>query len=295
MSITFENATSLFESYQRDILNRSENTILNYKSDILQFQKMLSLDNVDVSKAQAKEYATILAKAGISATSRARKISVLQVFYEWLYQNEYVSINALKSLIKPKIPKTKVLAMNRDEVNKVLEATRQAPKNKYYFRNLAIVNLFLSTGIRRDELCNIKLEDVNTDDNSILIRKGKGDKQRVVYYNDKMKAILCEYISTYRKLQKPSETSEYLFCSEINESLSDRSINEICGRIFKQAGLEHLTVHCFRRTFATMIYEATKDIVTVQNLLGHSSPETTMRYVGINEESKKLATQMLEF
>ena len=292
-------AIDAFERYQRDILGRSENTIKNYKLDLVQFCKVAGLDGIeDVSRADAENFILWLANKGTAASTRCRKISAIQSLFKWAEDCGIVQKNAVGGLAKPKIPQKKVLAMSAEEVQKVLwVAKNRNQHHKDFFRNLTMIALLFASGLRRNELVNIKVGDVFLPDNALLVREGKGDKQRIVYYNDDAKALLSEWIVRHRKLYKHAENSEYLFVTEKSEKMNPATVNMVVNGLYEEAGIKEkgYGVHSTRRSFATAVYDATKDVVVVQNLLGHSNPQVTMRYIGVDEGSKKQAAQLVNF
>lgn len=292
----FNEALKQFENYQRNVLGRSENTIKNYKCDLCLFAQMMNLEEVETSKQQAEKFIAKLAEKGASATTRARRITALQMFYKYLYDNDFIGENPMTNLVKPKIPQKKVKVMSDEEVEKLLKVLKNRKyESVTYFRNLTIIWLFCSTGLRRNELVNIRLDDVNLENRSILVREGKGNKQRIVYYNDTVQALLSEYIASHRKLMSKAENSDYLFVSQKSEKIEVSCINRMVNKLYDEAGIDGYVVHSLRKVFATKIYNETHDIIVTQNLLGHSSPQTTMRYVGINEEMKQKAAQLVNF
>ena len=290
-------ALDLWEKYQKDILGRSENTIKNYISDVNQFAKMEHIDSVDTSREEIEHYLSSLCETGRSEATRSRKITAIQMFYSFLHKSGYIEEDPSAGIAKPKIPKKVVKVMDDEEVKDVLSAAENEKKNKDYFRNMTLIYLLFSTGLRRNELVNVKLDDVSIKDNSLLVREGKGSKQRVVYFNDTMKALLSEYIAGHRPMLKYADKSEYLFPSNCHEKLGLSTVNMIVNKVFTDAGVKDkgYTGHSTRKVFASKVYDATKDIVTVQQLLGHTNPQTTMRYVMVAEERKKNAAQLVNF
>ena len=288
-------ALKLYGNYQRNMLNRSENTITSYASDIKLYFENVG-ENLETTQTQAEKYFSMLAQQGISATSRNRKITALKMFYGWLCDNGYVGENPMLHIAKPKNPQKKVKVIGSEGTENLFTALRESKKNVDYFRNLALIYTLISTGIRREELTNIKLNDVNLAESSILIT-GKGNKQRIVYFNGTAKALLSEYLASHRAILKYAEQSEYLFLSNCSPKMSTRTVNRIVDDVFTRAGIKEQgrSVHALRKVFATTIYKATKDIVVVQNLLGHESPQTTMRYIGIDESAKRQAVQNINF
>lgn len=292
----WEKYLNKYENYLRNILGRSENTVKSYCYEIKAFAEWAGKSPCLITRADAENYISELAEKGLAATSRAKRITVLKLFFDYLEEEEYISENPLSRIRKPKIPQKKVKAMSREEMLSVIQVAKNSKRNNS-FRNYTMIALLFSTGIRRDELVNIKLDDVNLSENSLLVRVGKGNKQRMVYFNNEAKALLSEYIASHRKLSKYAENSEYLFVSNDSEKLGRSTVNVIVNALFEEAGIKDkgFVLHSTRKYFATGVYDATHDIVVVQNLLGHASPETTMKYIGIEEEMKKKAAQLINF
>lgn len=295
----FSEALDRFGSYQRDILGRAENTVKSYREEVEKFAEFFGTDSIEeVTKKDAENYASWMAKKGLAPATRCRKISALQMFFAWAYDNSLVAENPFRSLAKPKIPQKQVLAMSQEEVHEVLEVARNRNHNhKDYFRNLTLFTVMVSTGLRRNEIVNVRLEDVNIAENRLFVATGKGNKQRVVYFSDEAKALLSEWIAAHRKLYKYAEESEYLFLTQKSGQMDVSMVNRIVNGLYKEAQMEGkgFVVHSTRKTFATTVYDNTQDIAVVQSLLGHSSPQTTMRYISIHENSKKMAAQMVRF
>lgn len=242
-------------------------------------------------------YISNLVASGISASSRARKLSSLKAFFKWEKANKYIVENPVENVESPKIPHHEPKAMSKDEVEEVMVAVRSDGKTEEtMFRDIAILSLLFNTGLRRAEVVNIKLNDLNLKDGSLIVH-GKGSKERIVYMNDTTRAILSEFVVSHRKLMKPATTSQYLFVSRQAEKISLCQINNIINRHFEVAGLKDkgYTVHSTRRTFATACYKNTGDIFAVQRLLGHESSQTTARYIGATEDMKKRAALTVNF
>jgi site-specific recombinase XerD len=303
LSMTATRELDLFGQYMRNVKNRSENTIAAYTADIRQFFEIMG-DYVSINDIHTLDietvYITRMVNAGMCAASRRRKISALKEFFAWMHKNGFVVENPVENVEMPKLPHKEPKVMEVEEVRKVIECAKEPDDKKTYFRDLAIISLLFATGMRREEITNVKLCDVNLKESSILVH-GKGSKERVVYFNDTARAILSEYISAHRSLLRCAKNSDYLFVPNSNGTnntkLSKASINAIMNRNMELANLDDkkYTVHSARKAFATRAYENTHDIGAVQKLLGHSSPATTMIYVGISDSAKKKAAMAVDF
>lgn len=292
------NEINEFATYLKNVRNLSGATIAAYSSDLREFcavmgftdcVKEITLHNVETV------YIANLVASGNCAASRSRKLSSVRMFYKWAVKNGIVQNNPVAEIEMPKIEKKTVKAMSFNEVEQVLdEAKKDSRENS--FRDLAILSLMFSTGIRRAELTEIKLSDLNLEESLIVIH-GKGNKDRLAYFNDTTRAVLSEYINVHRKFYCTSEKSSYLFVSDKGEKLCLSTVNRIVNRYLESAGIKDkgFTAHSTRKAFATAVYENTGDIFAVQQLLGHSSPATTQRYVGVAESRKRMAAMTVNF
>ena len=292
------NEINEFATYLKNVRNLSGATIAAYSSDLREFCavmgftdciKEITLHNVETV------YIANLVASGNCAASRSRKLSSVRMFYKWAVKNGIVQNNPVAEIEMPKIEKKTVKAMSFNEVEQVLdEAKKDSRENS--FRDLAILSLMFSTGIRRAELTEIKLSDLNLEESLIVIH-GKGNKDRLAYFNDTTRAVLSEYINVHRKFYCTSEKSSYLFVSDKGEKLCLSTVNRIVNRYLESAGIKDkgFTAHSTRKAFATAVYDNTGDIFAVQQLLGHSSPSTTQRYVGVAESRKRMAAMTVNF
>jgi site-specific recombinase XerD len=140
----------------------------------------------------------------------------------------------------------------------------------------AIIRLFLSSGMRIGELCALDATDVDINEQAILIRHGKGDKSRTVFFDTETKNAILEYL----KVRRPStDNSTALFTSAYGKRVSYEVVNAKVKECAVLAGIQKkITAHKLRHTFITRVIETTKDIPLAQKLAGHDDIATTMRY-----------------
>lgn len=287
-----------FAKYLKNVRNLSNSTIAAYSSDLREFFSVMGISD-DIKEITLNEVETVyieyLVDSGNCAASRSRKLSSVRMFYKWAIKNGVVKNNPVADIELPKIEKKTVKVMSFNEVEKVLdEAKKDSCDNA--FRNMAIMYLMFDTGVRRAELTEIKLHDINLEDGVIVIH-GKGSRDRLAYVKNTMRAILSEYINGHRKFYKTAENSDYLFVSDKGEKLCLSTVNRIVNRYLIAAKVKQngYTAHSPRKAYATAVYENTGDIFAVQQLLGHSSPVTTQRYVGVAEYRKRQAAMTVNF
>ena len=288
------------------INNYSEGTINKYKDDLMcffyfiKFYKKIKIEVINFSsiillRVKRKDIEAFMiflnyTKNNISST-RYSKSCAIKCFYKWLTRDLPYNENPAENIVFRssivRIPKYLTL-----QEAKKIQTIFNNSNSKNYIRNNCIIILFLSTGIRRSELINIKLSDINFKDKSIIIRKGKGNKTRKVYFSEYCKKELLNYL--HLKNIKYINLESYLFTKNNNsEKLGVGAIREICSKAYKLAGLEnkHFTPHSLRHTSATIMYEQTRDILLVKEFLGHKTLNSTQIYTHTNSDIVREAVE----
>ena len=175
--------------------------------------------------------------------------------------------------------------LNDKELNKIFSVcSENTPSDE---RDTLIIELLYATGLRVSELVNIKVKDIDTGNKSIKVL-GKGDKERIVLYNNHTSKALDIYLNdAYHIFNKMN--SEYLILNHNGGKLSDRYVRMIIDKLVRKANLDiRISPHTIRHTFATDMLEEGADLMTVKELLGHESLNTTSIYTHItNEQIKK--------
>ena len=164
--------------------------------------------------------------------------------------------------------------------------------NQLAVRNRLIIEMALGTGLRVSELANLKIGDIHIrkGQNSLIVNNGKGDKDRVVGFNNKLKTLIQEYLD-YRK-----SMSSYLFASERGEKMTRFGVGRVLKTMAAKAGLDSKhSIHTLRHTYATNLYKASGyNLRMVQKQLGHSSITTTTVYSDVLNQDLTDALENLE-
>lgn len=208
---------------------------------------------------------------------------VINSFYNWLVDNEYISRNPAKTIKPLKLPKKKLKPLAQIELENFRDACEKD-------RERALVDFLFATGCRVSEAAAVVLSDINWTEHSITIRHGKGDKERVTYINAEAELSLKKY------LKNRKGTDEHLFVSGrapytglTTESL-EGDIRRIRKRIPELLSVK-VTPHTLRRTMGTTAVKRGCPIENVKELLGHESLDTTMQYVTVCQDEVKYAHQ----
>lgn len=257
--------------YQRKLSNK---TIKAYSTDLKQFyNQVISINN----KESLTMYFSSLHVTYKPKTVK-RKIASVKAFYHYLEFEEIIDNNPLHKIdVRFKEPILLPKTITHSEINDILITVY---KNRCY-RDIAIIELLICTGMRVSEICHLKSNDVNLQDKNIRIY-GKGNKERILSIDNKKLISALENYNTIAPRQ------EYFFSNRLYHSISEQSIRFMIKKYTKLAGIDkNITPHMFRHTFATMLLEEEVDIRYIQNILGHSSITTTQIYTHVNNNKQR--------
>ena len=264
--------------------NYSSNTIISYQKDLEQFKsfcKNKSIESIDYQFIRA--YLSFLYDKKYTSKSVSRHISSLKSFFKFLLRNEYINKNPMLLISTPKVEKKLPNYINYNDLETILSIPdRNTPLG---LRNALILELLYSSGVRVSELVNIKLKDIDFNNNRILIF-GKGSKERYVLYGSVCSKLLEEYL--YKSRSVLTKDSEYLLVNKFGNKITDRAIRMIIEDVIKQSCLKlKVSPHTFRHTFATHLLNEGADLKIVQELLGHENIATTGIYTHVSNEHLK--------
>jgi len=256
----------------------SQRTISYYQSTI---EKMLSIIDVpirkittDVIREYLKEYQKINDCSKLTIDNVRRNLSS---FFSWLEEENHILKNPVRRIRKIKTGVT-VKEIISDEK---IEIIRDACINS---RDLAIIDMLYSTGIRVGELVNLDITDINFHERECIVY-GKGDKERKVYFDAKTKLHLKKYLNERKDLSK----ALFVTMNRPHKRLQISGV-EICVRkLGKSLGFDNIHPHKFRRTMATRAIDKGMPIEQVQQLLGHQQIDTTMKYAMVNQNNVKIS------
>ena len=247
-------------------------------SDIFDFLSYLANDRTANPDSAAPEY-------GISASSRARKLSAVKSFYKYLtVRTKQLEDNPVADLEYPKLRKSLPKYLTLEQSAALLQAV-SGPNDK---RDYAILMLFLNCGIRRSELVNLNLTDVYEDRIRVV---GKGNKERFVYFGSACRKAIDAYLPERNK--KVLSDNRALFGSRDNNRISVTAVHRLVKKALLQAGLDstQFSAHKLRHTAATMMLSGGGDVKTVQEVLGHENLNTTQIYTHIENTELKIAAE----
>jgi integrase/recombinase XerC len=283
--------------------NVSPNTVLAYRRDLATFVEYLgqhygtsawSWQGLD--RLTIRGFLGFLTRRGLGKRSISRALSVVRSFYRFLHRNEIVEANPARAVGSPKLEKYLPSYLDRGQIQRLFDhAEVRAMEGRFTdVRNLAILELFYSTGMRLSELRGLSRPDVDMITQQVKVR-GKGRKERLIPVGDHAIRAMRNYESKRDELirgvgQKADRTA--FFLSARGKRMSVRTIQmaitALLDRIDENAGL---SVHSLRHTFATHLLDAGADLRAVQELLGHASIATTQIYTHTSVERLKQVYQ----
>jgi site-specific recombinase XerD len=233
-------------------------TVKNYLYIINEF-----LQQFDLPDAQSIQKFFLTKR--ISKNTRATQTLILRSFAKFLKKQLKIDFETPDP---PKTSKTLPVFLTKEEVWRLLNVVK---KNK---RDFTIIAFLIYTGVRVGELTNIKMDDINLDDNYVRV-KGKGDKERFVPISSELSTIVKEYLGSHKD-------NTYLFESNRRKKFSPLTIQLMVKKYARKADIQKkITPHKLRHTFATLALESGISPVTIGELLGHSSLNTTMKYTHV--------------
>jgi len=256
-------------------------TINNYRVDLIEFYDFTNKKILDINRDVVNKYMQYLYDKNVSKKTIARRLSSLRSFYNYLYKNNLVSKNYFNNIKNPKKENSLPKLVKDIDIDKMFLIPNI--NNPLGQRNLLIIRMLYATGVRVSELVNIKLSDINISDRTIKIL-GKGSKERIVVFGNNTKETLNLYLKDGRNKLNVSNVN-YLFLNKNGNKLSDRYVRNIINDIIFKASIQlHVSPHMLRHTFATDMLNNGADLVSVKDLLGHESLNTTSIYTHVSDD-----------
>ena len=259
----------------------SQLTVNAYKKDIESFMAFISSEEEtntiqETNYSQIRSWIVNLVQNGITNRSINRKISALNGFFKFLLKIEEVNLNPLSKHKALKTSKKVQIPFSENEINTVLD---QINHNQDFegVRNKLIIELFYSTGIRRIELINIKLKDIDLENKTIKIL-GKRNKERII----PLLNMVMDSVEIYKLERNKLETitdNEYLFLTKKGVKVYETLVYRIINDYFSKASTKvKKSPHILRHSFATHLLNQGAELNAVKELLGHSSLAATQVY-----------------
>ena len=271
---------SNFYDYLSKEKNYSSNTVISYKKDVETFQDFcrlkFELNNLlKVTYPIIREWIIDLSEKELSPLTINRKISSLSKYYDFLIKINDLKSSPLKNHKRLKVQKKLIIPFSEDEVLKVVDVFSKNFEGK---RNLLIVDMLYSTGVRRDELINIKLNDVLLDENLVKVL-GKRNKERLVPLVLNLKSRINDYLKFRNEIKSSSSN---FFITTKGKKIGPSLVYRVVKNYFSKVSTKVKTSpHVLRHSFATHMLNNGADINSIKEIMGHSSLASTQIYTKI--------------
>jgi integrase/recombinase XerC len=276
---------SYLEGFLRSLEGRncSPATRRAYATDLAQLVSWLwttfapDILPAEIQRADLEDYLYTLARSGLTGMTRARKLAAIRAFFRHLKSHDVVSSSPAEDLEIPKKERKQQVWLHADEYAEMVNQAADNPRDR------AILQVFLQTGVRISELCDLTLEDLDTTSKTLHVQHGKGMVARAIPLEKKVLTALA----TWLKL-RPDVLDEHLFLNRYGEPISQRGVRKLVTKYREAAGItKKATPHSFRRTFADHKARGGVPLPDLMDWMGHKKLSTTQGYINPNAVNKR--------
>ena len=285
-----------FKNYLKIERNLSINTIESYLFDVKKLINFLKKNKIEKNPNEltskiTKEFIYNISKK-VKPPTQARIISGIRRFFDYLILENLIEKNPMDNIESPKLGTNLPNTLTIEEIDKIISTIKLGSKTG--LRNVAIIELLYSCGLRVSELINLKISDLFFKESLIKVT-GKGNKERFVPISKQSQIYINNYVQDVRSYQKIKKGFEdTLFLNERGTILSRVMIFLILKKLKNASNIKKkIGPHTLRHSFATHLIENGADLITIQKMMGHESITTTERYLHVNK--KHLIDSMMKF
>lgn len=270
--------------YIKYVKKYSDKTVESYKNNLDKFINYIkNKDLLKVNQSDLEGFITTY--DNLDHKTIAHYVTVLNSFYKYLLDSEYINSNPVETIKHPKVNVHLPVFLNEEEINRLLNIDLNTA---YDYRNKAMLELLFCSGLRVSELVNLKVQDIDLENANIKVM-GKGSKERVVPIDDEAIKHVKNYLINYRYDLIKKENNDYMFINNLGKNISRIGFYKFLKAQAIKAGIKkEMSPHTIRHTFATILLKNGADLRIIQELLGHSDIKTTQIYTHlINEQLKR--------
>lgn len=210
----------------------------------------------------------------------------LRSFFGWCVDQQMIQGNPVDGIGKPKLPQRLPRCLSREDTQKILSQVRWYPW-AYKFeaiRNETILYLLIFTGLRLQEMLDLEMTDLSMDSGEILVRQGKGQKDRIVPIHPRLRPVLKNYLAARRASRNHSRF--FITGAKSEKPLDGKHVRTMCQKLSRASSC-YFTPHMLRHTFATFMLEGGADLFFIKEVLGHSNISTTQLYLSCSKDALK--------
>ncbi|OFU56618.1 recombinase XerC [Corynebacterium sp. HMSC11D10] len=275
-----------FADYASLVLGRSPNTVKGYVSDLATLAGYA--DTFDAFTLEAlRTWLADALTAGRSRATLARRTAAARAFSTWAYRQGYIDHDAAARLKAPKVNRALPNVVRGERATELVEAdTADDAHPAEHLRDRAILELLYATGMRVGELTGLNLADIDLARGLARVT-GKGNKQRVVPFGREATLALNEWLEFGRSELANGKAEDAVFVGSRGGRIDQRQVRRVVERAGQRAGVSDISPHTLRHTAATHMLEGGADLRVVQEMLGHSSLQTTQIYTHVSAQRLK--------
>lgn len=261
----------------------------------------LYLEYISLYKSQAQDGEKLVEN---NERAKSRKLSAIRALFKYLYKKELIKTNCAALVDTPKLHEKAIIRLEANEVADLIDSAEQGSglskvQRRYHdatkVRDVAILSLFLGTGIRISELVGIDLNDVDFSKNEFVVTR-KGGNQETLAFGPEVRQALSEYLEERKTVIPLSGHENAFFLSMQRKRITPRAVENLVKKYASIATpLKKITPHKLRSTYGTMLYQESGDIYLVADVLGHKDVNTTRKhYAAMTEEKSRLAAKYIK-
>ena len=277
----------------------SKNTIESYWSDLKRYINYLNdIFNINNPKKirikHIKEFANLLntipiiksGNSGVSSNTLHRSFSSIRGFHKYLLNEKFTDNDPTLYLESPSTDRKLPIILSVEEIDNIISSV--SPESKTCLRDKALVSIMYATGLRVSDVVDLKLTNINWDENILRII-GKGNKERIVPIGNRSYQLLKKYVDLDRpRLARKSNSESYLFLNNRGRPTTRMTVWNILSKHIKAAGInKRVSPHTLRHSFATHLIEGGANLRAVQEMLGHADISTTQIYTHLDSSYLK--------
>ncbi len=291
-----------------DFLSRK---VFRGKKDVLDISiedlDKLAANDIELFLSYLSHYTINGKEESCTERGKSRKLATIRSFFKFFFNKGVLTANVAVKVAMPKLHDKEIVRLESDgKINEIaaiintadtgngLSAKQQQFHKKTRIRDVAILTLFLGTGIRISELVGLNTEDIDFNSNAFVVTR-KGGNRTILYFGDEVKAALEEYL-VERNGDDAVKNEPALFLSLRKKRISTREVQDLVKKYAKIVSpLKKITPHKLRSTFGTNLYKETGDIYVVADVLGHKDVNTTKKhYAAISDDIRKRAVKSVK-
>ena len=260
----------------KSVAGASNGTLKQYRYKLVDFFRRTGKGFADITSYDIRMYLAYFKTSRKASNSYLDQIRLtINTFYTWLVDNDYIPKNPCRTVEKIRYQQKKRIPLTSIELETVRLNT-VTPREK------SMIDFLYSTGLRATECADVRLSDINWQERSVLVRHGKGDKERTVFFNAEAEASMKCYLDA----RKDSTDALFVRSRKPYTQLSTAAIENIIKKVARRTEIR-IFPHKLRHTFATHSIRSGMPLEVLQMLLGHAKPETTLIYAHMDNSDAK--------